>query len=88
MKVAVIGAGTMGSGIAQTFAQCDAVETVYLCDIKQEFADGGFAKIKKSLDKSNPDWATLNNDMRDALAHYISSKTKRQPMIIPIIMDC
>ena len=51
MKVAVIGAGAMGSGIAQTFAQCGKVEKVYLCDIKQEFADGGFAKIKKSLDK-------------------------------------
>ena len=25
MKVAVIGAGAMGSGIAQTFAQCDAI---------------------------------------------------------------
>jgi 3-hydroxyacyl-CoA dehydrogenase len=48
MKVAVIGAGTMGSGIAQAFAQCDAVEKVYLCDIKQEFADGGKAKIKKT----------------------------------------
>ena len=51
MKVAVIGAGTMGSGIAQAFAQSDAVEKVYLCDIKQEFADGGKAKIKKALDK-------------------------------------
>ena len=51
MKVGIIGAGTMGSGIAQTFAQCDEVEKVYLCDIKQEFADGGFAKIKKGLDK-------------------------------------
>ena len=51
MKVAVIGAGTMGSGIAQTFAQADVVDTVYLCDIKQEFADGGKAKIKKGLDK-------------------------------------
>ena len=36
MKVGVIGAGTMGSGIAQAFAQCDKVDTVYLCDIKQE----------------------------------------------------
>ena len=44
MKVAVIGAGTMGSGIAQTFAQCDEVETVYLCDIKEEFAAGGLGK--------------------------------------------
>ena len=51
MKVAVIGAGTMGSGIAQAFAQCDAVEKVYLCDIKTEFAEGGLAKIKKGFDK-------------------------------------
>ena len=51
MKVGIIGAGTMGSGIAQAFAQCGEVEKVYLCDIKQEFADGGFAKIKKGLDK-------------------------------------
>ena len=51
MKVAVIGAGTMGSGIAQAFAQCDKVEKVYLCDIKVEFAQGGFNKIKGNLDK-------------------------------------
>ena len=51
MKVAVIGAGTMGSGIAQTFAQAESVEKVYLCDIKTEFAEGGCAKIKKGLDK-------------------------------------
>ena len=51
MKVAVIGAGTMGSGIAQAFAQCDAVEKVYLCDIKEEFAAGGLAEIKKGFDK-------------------------------------
>ena len=41
----------MGSGIAQAFAQCDAVEKVYLCDIKEEFAAGGLAKIKKGFDK-------------------------------------
>lgn len=51
MKVGIIGAGTMGSGIAQTFAQCDDFDTVYLCDIKQEFADGGKAKIKAQLDR-------------------------------------
>lgn len=51
MKVAVIGAGTMGRGIAQTFAQCDQVEKVYLCDIKQEFADNGKAMVKKGFDK-------------------------------------
>ena len=44
--------------------------------------------LRKSLAKGNIDWASLKSDMRDALAQYISGKTKRSPMIIPIIMDC
>lgn len=48
MIVGIIGAGTMGSGIAQAFAMTDGYE-VRLCDIKQEFADGGKAKIEKNL---------------------------------------
>ena len=47
MKVGIIGAGTMGAGIAQTFAQAGC--EVCLCDIKEEFAAGGKAKIEKSL---------------------------------------
>ena len=50
MKVGVIGAGVMGSGIAQAFAMTDGYE-VYLCDIKQEFADGGKNKIAGKLNK-------------------------------------
>jgi len=50
MKVGIIGAGTMGSGIAQAFAQTEGYEVV-LCDIKQEFADGGKNKIKAGFDK-------------------------------------
>lgn len=50
MKVGIIGAGTMGSGIAQAFAQTEGYEVV-LTDINQEFADGGKAKIQKGLDK-------------------------------------
>ncbi len=49
MKVGVIGAGTMGSGIGQAFAQ--AGHEVCLCDIKQEFADGGKNKIAAKLNK-------------------------------------
>ena len=64
MKVAVIGAGAMGSGIAQAFAQCADVEKVYLCDIKEEFAQGGFNKIKGGLDKTvaMPSRPSLNAD--------------------------
>lgn len=47
--VAVIGAGTMGNGIAQVFASCGV--TTYLCDIKQEFLDRGIANVHKSLGK-------------------------------------
>lgn len=50
MKVGVIGAGTMGSGIAQTFAQTDGYEVV-LCDISERLAEGGKAKIAKGLNK-------------------------------------
>ena len=49
MKIAVLGAGAMGSGIAQTFAA--AGHSVLLYDIKQEFADAGLAKITKGLGK-------------------------------------
>ena len=48
MKVGIIGAGTMGSGIAQAFAMTDGYE-VCLCDIKQEFADGGKGRIAKNM---------------------------------------
>ena len=50
MKVGVIGAGTMGSGIAQAFAQTEGYE-VCLCDINEEFAANGKAKIAKGLEK-------------------------------------
>lgn len=50
MKVGIIGAGTMGSGIAQAFAQTEGYE-VCLCDINDEFAANGKAKIKKGFDK-------------------------------------
>ena len=47
MVVGVIGAGTMGSGIAQAFAMTDGYD-VRLCDIKEEFAEGGKKKIEKN----------------------------------------
>jgi 3-hydroxybutyryl-CoA dehydrogenase len=47
--VAVVGAGTMGNGIAQTFAAC-GVRT-FMVDVKQEFLDRGTAAIHKSLAK-------------------------------------
>lgn len=50
MKVGIIGAGTMGSGIAQAFAQTEGY-SVCLCDINEELAAKGKEKIQKSLQK-------------------------------------
>lgn len=48
-NVAVIGAGTMGNGIAHTFAQYGF--TVNLIDISQTSLDKGMASITKNLDR-------------------------------------
>ena len=50
MKVGIIGAGTMGQGIAKAFAQVDGYE-VCLCDINEEFASNGKLKITKNFEK-------------------------------------
>jgi 3-hydroxybutyryl-CoA dehydrogenase len=50
MKVMVIGAGTMGSGIAQVVAQ--AGHSVVLRDIERSLAERGRAAIAKGLEKA------------------------------------
>lgn len=49
MKICILGAGTMGSGIAQVFAQKG--HEVVLRDIKEEYAERGYALIDKNLSK-------------------------------------
>lgn len=48
-NIAVIGAGTMGNGIAHTFAQFNY--NVQLIDISQDALDKGMATIAKNLDR-------------------------------------
>ena len=48
-KIAVIGAGTMGNGIAHTFAQKGF--KVNLVDISQAALDKAIATISKNLDR-------------------------------------
>lgn len=47
--VAVLGAGTMGNGIAHVFAR--AGYTVILCDVEQRFLDHGMQTIANNLDR-------------------------------------
>jgi 3-hydroxybutyryl-CoA dehydrogenase len=48
-RVGVVGAGTMGNGIAHVFAR--GGYTVVLCDVEQRFLDRGLETIGKNLDR-------------------------------------
>lgn len=80
MKVGVIGAGTMGSGIAQAFAQTDGYE-VYLCDINDEFAANGKNKIAKGFEKRIAK-GKMDQSAADAILAKITTGTKE------ICTDC
>ena len=48
-RIGVIGAGTMGNGIAHVFAR--AAFSVILCDVEQRFLDRGLETIGKNLER-------------------------------------
>src|SRR6202050_440342 len=48
-QIGVIGAGTMGNGIAHVFAR--GGYSVVLCDVEQRFLERGIATITKNLDR-------------------------------------
>lgn len=77
MKVAVIGAGTMGSGIAQAFAQTEGYEVI-LTDINLELAQKGQQRIAKGL-QSRVD----RGRMEQAAADQINARIKAG-----LIEDC
>ncbi len=74
MKVGVIGAGTMGSGIAQAFAQTDGYE-VFLCDINDELAANGKNKIAKGFEKRIAK-GKMDQASADAILAKITTGTK------------
>ncbi|WP_071459498.1 ribonuclease J [Bacillus massilinigeriensis] len=43
--------------------------------------------VEKVIARPSFDWAGLKQDMRDALSQHLYEKTKRRPMIMPILME-
>lgn len=43
--------------------------------------------VEKYLDKSEFDWSSLRQNVRDSLSQYLFEQTRRRPVILPIIMD-
>lgn len=70
-KLYVVGSGAMGSGIAQTAAS-HGIEVI-MNDIKQEFVDKGYAKIKKSLEKAVTKGRMTEEEKDAALANLSTS---------------
>src|SRR5271154_3703996 len=62
-RVVVVGAGTMGHGIAQVAAASGYSVSIY--DIQAEFWQRGLAQVRKSLDKG-VSLGKVTPDLRDA----------------------
>ena len=43
--------------------------------------------VRRCEEQGVKDWATIKNSIRENLREYIFAKTKRNPMIIPIVME-
>lgn len=43
--------------------------------------------LEKCLSRKNTDWGKMKNEIKDSLSDFIWKKTKRNPMILPIIME-
>lgn len=80
MKIGIIGAGTMGSGIAQAFAQVEGYE-VCLCDINETFAANGKKKIEKGFQKRIAR-GKMDQEKADKILSKISTGVKE------ICFDC
>ena len=64
--IAVIGAGTMGSGIAHVFARSGF--NVLLCDVEQRFLDRALAQIRSNLGREAAKGKLPESDIEPALA--------------------
>ena len=71
-EVVVIGAGTMGNGIAHVFAQNGY--SVSLVDVEQEFLDQALNRIQKNLDRQIKKELISETD-KNAIIKQISTST-------------
>jgi 3-hydroxybutyryl-CoA dehydrogenase len=73
-RVGVVGAGTMGNGIAHVFARCGY--NVVLCDVEQQFLDRALGTIARNLDRELAKGKITAGDKAAALGR-IATVTQR-----------
>ncbi len=83
---------TMDSGTGEVLAGPDVISRgfVYVRE-SENLMDDVKAVVRKEIKKCEEngvrDWSTIKSTVRENLREYVFSKTKRNPMIIPIIME-
>lgn len=43
--------------------------------------------VNRCIDRNVTDWGKIKSTIKDALSDYVWKKTKRRPMILPVIME-
>ncbi|WP_102273583.1 3-hydroxybutyryl-CoA dehydrogenase [Cytobacillus massiliigabonensis] len=84
-KIMVIGAGQMGSGIAQVCAQ--AGYNVLLNDLKQEFVDRGLGVIKKNLNRQVEKERMTAQQMEEVLNNLTPSTALTDAKDVDLIIE-
>ena len=56
-------------------------------DLLEEARTVVYTALDQCLNNNVSDWSKIKVDMRDALSEFLWKKTKRSPMILPIIME-
>lgn len=56
-------------------------------ELINEACQKGRQAIEECIQKGNRDWGALKQNMRESLYRYLYEKTKRRPMILPVIME-
>ena len=83
---------TMDSTTGEVIAGPDMISRgfVYVRESENLMDDVKFmiaTKVQECVSNGTTDWATLKSIIRDNLREYIYRETKRNPMILPIIME-
>jgi ribonuclease J len=83
---------TMNGGSGEVIAGPDVISRgfVYVREsenVMDEIKSVVRHEVHKCEEQGIRDWATIKNSIRENLREYIFSKTKRNPMIIPIVME-
>lgn len=56
-------------------------------ELMEKLKELAIESLNKCEEKNITDWTTIKNSLKNTLADYLMGKTKRRPMILPVIME-